>query len=303
MASIKLDGAILTKLDSKVVVLTGGSSGIGAATVQAFLSRGCRVVFGDIDKAAGQLKVSQLTTRDKSIVNQLKFVPTDVTNYDDVYHLFQVAYETFGRVDVAANIAGIVETPGWFDPAETMEGAKRKPSTIVIDVNLNGSLYFSRIASAFLRQGQESTDDKSLILISSVAGFKAHSGIFLYQAAKHGVIGLMRSLRSFKPIASKIRINCVCPSMTLTGMVEGIKEAWTSAGLPINTPEDVARMIVHIAADSELSGGAVYVEGGNGWEIEQRLDKTQPLWLGERLSKQLNQSVIALSTIYNPIEQ
>lgn len=82
-------------------------------------------MFGDIDKAAGQLKVSQLTTRDQSIVNRLKFVPTDITNYDDVYRLFQVAYETFGRVDVAANIAGIGEPAGWFDPAETMEGAKR----------------------------------------------------------------------------------------------------------------------------------------------------------------------------------
>lgn len=82
-------------------------------------------MFGDIDKSAGQLKVSQLTTRDKSVVNRLKFVPTDITNYDDVYRLFQVSYETFGRVDVAANIAGVGETAGWFDPAETMEGAKR----------------------------------------------------------------------------------------------------------------------------------------------------------------------------------
>ena len=86
-------------------------------------------MFGDIDKAAGQLKVSQVTSRDKSIGNRLKFVPTDITNYDDVYRLFQVAYETFGCVDVAANIAGIGETAGWFDPAETMEGAKRVKQT------------------------------------------------------------------------------------------------------------------------------------------------------------------------------
>lgn len=58
---------------------------------------------------------------------------------------------------------------------------KQKPTTIVVDVNLNGSLYFSRIASVFLRQGQMPTDDKSLILISSVAGFKEYPGLFVYQ--------------------------------------------------------------------------------------------------------------------------
>lgn len=128
-----------------------------------------------------------------------------------------------------------------------------------------------------------------------------YADTFFSQATKHGVLGLMRSLRSFEPIASKIRINCVCPSMTLTGMVEGIKDAWIGAGLPTNTPEDIARMILHIAADSELAGGAVYVEGGNGWEIEQGLNKTQPLWLGERPSKELNQSVVTLGTVsFNP---
>jgi NADP-dependent 3-hydroxy acid dehydrogenase YdfG len=58
---------------------------------------------------------------------------------------------------------------------------KQKPTTTVVDVNLNGTLYFSRIASVFLRQGQTSTDDKSLILISSVAGFKEYPGLFVYQ--------------------------------------------------------------------------------------------------------------------------
>ncbi|OQV04651.1 hypothetical protein CLAIMM_09504 [Cladophialophora immunda] len=282
------------QLGSKVVVLTGGSSGIGAATVDAFLARGCNVVFGDIDETAGNAKVEKLISGNKDMKTRLKFVPTNLTDYDHVYRLFQTAFETFGRVDIAANIAGLAEVAGWFDPAETVESVKRKPTTIVLDVNLNGTLYFAQIAAVFLKQGQQSSEDKSLTLISSVAGFKEYPGLFVYQASKHGVMGLMRSLRSFPPLASKVRINCVCPSMTLTGMVEGIKDDWTKAGLPTNTPADVARVIVHIASANVIKGAALYVEGGAAWEIEQGLDETQPIWLGEEPSKRLDLSVKAL---------
>jgi NAD(P)-dependent dehydrogenase (short-subunit alcohol dehydrogenase family) len=82
-------------------------------------------VSGDIDEAEGKIKVSELIAKDKSIASRLKFVPTDLTNYDDVYYLFQVAYETFGRVDIAANIAGLPEKAGWFDSPETLESVKK----------------------------------------------------------------------------------------------------------------------------------------------------------------------------------
>jgi hypothetical protein len=85
--------------------------------------------------------------------------------------------------------------------------------------------------------------------------------------------------------------------MTLTGMVEGIKDDWIAAGLPTNTPADIASMISHIACTQDIAGRAIYVEGGNGWEIEQGLDETQPLWLGEVPSKQLNRSVKALGSV------
>jgi hypothetical protein len=86
--------------------------------------------------------------------------------------------------------------------------------------------------------------------------------------------------------------------MTLAAMVEkGIKDAWIQAGLPINTPADVARIILHLASASELAGRAICVEGGNGWDIEQGLDKTQPVCLGERRSDRLNRSVVALGTV------
>jgi NAD(P)-dependent dehydrogenase (short-subunit alcohol dehydrogenase family) len=81
-------------------------------------------VFGDIDEAAGNAKVAELTARDQSVAGQLIFVPTDITNYDHVYRLFQVAYEAFGRVDIAANIAGLAEIAGWFDPPGTLESVK-----------------------------------------------------------------------------------------------------------------------------------------------------------------------------------
>lgn len=131
------------------------------------------------------------------------FVHCDVTSYQDNLALFDAALEACGRVDHAIANAGLGEQGNFFDPALTLESVKEVPgkSIKVVDVNLKGELYFSRIASVYLRQpdlnSKSSTAalDKSLTLVSSVAGFREDPGLHVYIASKHGVLGLMRSLR------------------------------------------------------------------------------------------------------------
>lgn len=171
----------------------------------------------------------------------------------------------------------------------------------VTDVNLTGAMYFARVAAVYLKQGAESSEDKSLILVASTAGFKETPGIFTYTAAKHGVVGLLRSLRPYLIKTHNIRVNAICPWMTDTIMVTGIREAWVKEKLPINQPEDIARVMLEVAVGKvpsgekgmrvereKYNGRSVFVEGGRGWDIEVGIDGTEEVWLGKEVSRTLN---------------
>lgn len=212
-----------------------------------------------------------------------------MTSYQSLLNLFDKALNTYGRVDVAISNAGLVERPGWFESNIDLDSVRNAPSTLVLDVNLTGSLYFSRISAVYLRHKAASTDDKSLVLLSSVAGFEESPGLFVYQAAKHGVLGLMRSLRRYFPGAygsPGIRINCVCPWATETAMVQTFSKAWKKEGIPMNTTEGIARVIVGLSV-VKIHGESIYVEGDRGWRIEEGLKSTKPQWLGESAASNL----------------
>ena len=82
--------------------------------------------------------------------------------------------------------------------------------------------------------------------------------------------------------------------MTRTRMTKGVDQDWDAAGLPANMPEDVAKILVGVASDSSINGEAVYVEGGRGWKIEQRLVDLRPQWLGEQQTKDLDKGTRVL---------
>ena len=151
-----------------------------------------------MDGKAGELLVEELRSQ------EILFVRTDVTKYEDNLALFRTAFELYGRIDHAMSIAGIVEQGNWFDAKLTLESVQKvgklwwtkcraaglisvhriqEPTKAVLDVNLLGVLYFSRIASVYLRQNRKKGEDKSLTLLSSVAGFKETPGLFVYQVS------------------------------------------------------------------------------------------------------------------------
>jgi len=294
-------------------VLTGGSTGIGAATVKLLHSHGAKVIFGDVNVAAAEETVTATSAE------TVHFQKCDASSYKDNLALFKTALDKYGRVDHAIANAGLIEQGNWFNPKAGLDGVEKEPSVATLEVNLKGVLYFARIACTYLAHGQdlEAPMDKSLTLLSSVAGFKESPGIPVYEASKAGVLGLMRALRLYVPTAYPgLRVNAVCPSMTETGMVKGIRNDWIKIGGPVNQPSDIAKVVVGICSsgpgkeaikhDPEQSeakqlgrnagatnwedqshgchGRAIYVAGAEGWDIEEGLDRTEHLWLGNEPS-------------------
>ena len=135
-------------------------------------------------------------------------------------------------------------------------------------------------------RGAPENCSKSIVLVSSIAGITEAPGLFSYSPAKHGIIGLMRALRPWAPVKYGIRANAICPWATDTQLLGGVKSRWVQEKMPMNTPEDVARMIVQCALDRSLNGKAVFVSGGRGFDTEEGIERTQPQWMGEKNSKE-----------------
>ncbi|KAF2400120.1 putative 3-hydroxyacyl-CoA dehydrogenase [Trichodelitschia bisporula] len=269
-------------LTNKVIVISGGANGIGAATVRHLASSGARVVFGDSDSAAGTALTQSINSPTRVL-----FVPVDVTNYADHLTLFRTALERFGRVDHAVAVAGVGERGDWFGTGLGVKDVEQLPTDATVRVNLLGVMYFVRVGLAYLREGRSEGEDRSVVMIGSAAGFRESPGLPVYQATKHAVQGLMRSLR--KPLLERegIRINVVCPGMTESAMTDGIVQHYRREGLAVNVPDDLAVTTLGLLVDGSMAGKAIYVEGGQGWEFEDGLKDTMPQWLGEGPTERL----------------
>jgi len=291
MSQFNPDESQFSKLKGKVVVLTGGANGIGASTVQLLHKAGASVVFGDLNRKVAESLLESLGSPDT-----ITFLPCDVTKYADNLALFKTALQKYGRVDHAIACAGIIEQGKWFDPELTIETVEKQETDLVIQVNLIGTCMFARIAIVYLKHEKKEGEDKSLTLLSSAAGFRESPGLWMYQCSKHGVQGLMRTLRKMIYKRDGTRINCVCPGMTDTQMTTSIIGTFREKKQPINTAEDIARTILGIETTEGMNGKAIYVEQAQGWEIEDGLWRTMPDWLGEEPTRRLREGLAIVDT-------
>ncbi|KAK4249457.1 hypothetical protein C7999DRAFT_12698 [Corynascus novoguineensis] len=293
MAEIKYSETLTDNLRGKAVVLNGGAQGIGAATVEILYNKGANVFFGDWNEERGRKLEQDLKAGASENGGTVSFRRVDVRSHEMQLALFDDAMRAHGRVDVAIQCAGISEPSGWFEPEDlNLETVRNEPTPVKdnIEINLTSVLLFARMALAYLRSddgsssgGSKTNEDfsKSIVLVSSIAGITEAPGLFAYSSAKHGVIGAMRSLRKFGPVKYGVRANAICPWATDTQLLSGVKEMWVREKMPMNTPADVARMIVQCAADGNINGAAVFVAGGRGFDTEEGIDRTLPQWMGE----------------------
>jgi 3-oxoacyl-[acyl-carrier protein] reductase len=242
------------RLKDKVCVITGSAKGIGKVTALSFAKEGAKLVLSDFDVEAGAETLAEV----KAAGAEAIFAEVDVTKREQVENMFSKAMETFGRVDVLINNAGI-----------TMDGFLVKIADAawdkVISVNLTGVFYCTQTAAKIMiEQGSG-----CILNVSSVVGVYGNIGQTNYAATKSGVIGMTKSWA--KELGPKgIRVNALAPGFIVSDMtakvpqkVLDIMEEKTPLKR-LGQPIDIANAYVFLASDEAnfINGAILGVDGG-----------------------------------------
>jgi meso-butanediol dehydrogenase/(S,S)-butanediol dehydrogenase/diacetyl reductase len=232
-------------LQGKRVVVTGGTSGIGAATSRRFLEEGARVV-------------SIALGAEEAVEGLAAALEADVADPAQVAEAFAAADELLGGLDVLVSNAGISIRHPFLEI--TPEEWRR-----VLAVNLDGMFHCAREAARRMVDG----DGGAILMTASTNGLVGHPLYADYNAAKAGVVALARTLAL--ELAPKVRVNAVCPGYVLTPMQEAeyTQEMLraTDAKIPLGRharPEEVAALFAFLASDdgAYLTGAAIPIDGG-----------------------------------------
>ena len=243
------------KLDDKVVLITGGSRGIGKAISELFVAEGAHVII-----TSKNLKKLERTAKE---IGCSFFVQADIKKEKEVKNVINQIIRKFGRIDILVNNAGILPEQ------KQLHQINEKDWNEIIDVNLTGQFRFTKAVIPHMKK-----NGGSIINISSDAGLKAFENFYAdaYVASKAAIIMLTKSW-ALEYATNNIRVNCICAAVVDTEMTNSfwldteIKRKNTSKAHPlgrIGTGKDIAHASLYFAStDSSWTTGAILpVDGG-----------------------------------------
>ncbi|MEF8901500.1 MAG: glucose 1-dehydrogenase [Halovenus sp.] len=247
----------MSSVENGVVVVTGGSSGIGERTAIEFAAEGAQVVVADVNEDGGTETVA--TIEDEG--GTARFVRTDVTDPDDTRAMVEAAFDAYGRLDYAFNNAGV---DGELLPVTDYPDDDWDR---VVSVNLSGVF---NCMKAELNRMQKQDSGGVIVNNASVLGKVGFANSSAYVAAKHGVLGLTKTA-ALENGETGVRINAICPGFIDTELMreslddEAIEQV--KALHPVDrlgTKEEVADAVLWLCSDgaSFVTGEALDVDGG-----------------------------------------
>jgi len=241
----------MKKLQDKVVIITGGVSGIGAASARLFAEEGAKLVLVDMNDDVGKTFTNNLTSDGYDAI----FIKADVSNEEDVNKVFEISLDKYNKVDIVFNNAGI----GWPTPTEELDYSDWKK---IVDVDLDGVFLFAQAGiKEFLKN-----DGGIIINTASMYGWVGAPQNAAYNAAKGGVINLTRSL-GLEYAEKNIRVNALCPGYIETPILGETDRQLLSDTTPmkrLGQPEEIASAALFLATDASsfMTGQSLIVDGG-----------------------------------------
>ena len=245
----------MSRLATKVAIVTGAASGIGLGIAQLFIREGAKVVFSDINKSG---KEAADAAGKKAL-----FIECDISNAESVKNLVAKILEAFDTIDILVNNAGIL----YLKPiSETSD----EEWNAVINTNLKGPFLLTReVLPIFEKHGKG-----KIVNIASIAGIIGYENLSAYCASKGGVIAMTRSL-AVEFASKKINVNCICPCAIKTVMTNVIEDNETMIKQILKTipagrmgdPIDIANAALYLAGDESdyVTGASIVVDGG--WSV------------------------------------
>ena len=245
----------------RVVLLTGGTSGIGLAAARLFLGAGCSVALAGRSAQRGAAALASLA--DLAEEGKAAFFAADIRQPAEAKRLVSEVLTHFGRLDVLVNAAGVYLE-------RSLEDMTQEDYSRIMDTNVKGMFFVTQAALAPLRESRG-----SIVNISSDAGLKGNFLCTLYCASKGAVVLFTTSL-ALEMAPFGVRVNCVCPGDIATPLTEAQLAAAPDpeaarremAGVyplgRIGTPEEAASVIFFLASDKAafVTGAAWSVDGG-----------------------------------------